>query len=47
MLHGVQDVKHTHEGRLHVDKAMGIYHSGLCARRTTTGRAAIGAPALD
>ena len=37
MLDGVQDVEHTHEGRLHVDRAAGQYRRGSCARRATTG----------
>jgi hypothetical protein len=37
VLGGIQDVKHTYEGRLYVDKAASLYHHGSCARRTTTG----------
>ena len=35
MLDGVQDVKHAHEGRLHLDKAAGRYRHGPYARHTT------------
>jgi len=37
VLDGVQDVKRTHEGRLHVDKVTGRHRRGSCARRAMTG----------
>jgi hypothetical protein len=37
VLDGVQDVKHAHEGRLHMDEAARHYYCGSCARRTMTG----------
>ena len=40
MLDGVQDVKRTHQGRLHVDEAEGWYRWGPGARRATTGTVA-------
>ena len=48
VLNGVQDVTHTHEGRLQLDKAAGRYRHDSCARQTTTGTmTAAGAAALD
>ena len=37
MLDGVQDADCTHQGRLNLDKAAGLYRRGSWARRTTTG----------
>ena len=48
MLDGVQDVEHTHEGPLGVEKGVGRYRRRSCARRTTRGTVtAAGAAAFD
>jgi hypothetical protein len=48
VLDGVKDVKHTHEGRLYMDKAAGLDQRGSCARRTTAGTVtAAGVAAFD